>query len=100
MLFAAGPSFKRGVKLDTPSGNIDLAPTVLRILGITSGTRMEGRVLEEALVNGTDTSEINWSTERYGNERKIGHNVYRQQIMISRVGNTTYVDEGNGGSGE
>ena len=29
VLFARGPSFKQGVKLDTPSRNTDLAPTVL-----------------------------------------------------------------------
>ena len=42
VLFAAGPSFKRGVKLETPSGIIDIAPTVLRILGITDDAKMEG----------------------------------------------------------
>ena len=97
VLLAVGPSFKRGVKLETPSGNIDLAPTVLRILGITSATGMEGRVLEEALVHGPDTEAIKWSTKIHSSQHKIGHSIYRQQIMVSRVGNTTYVDEGNGG---
>ncbi len=100
VLFAVGPSFKRGVKLETPSGHIDLAPTVLRILGTTSNSGMDGRVLEEALAHGPDASAINWSTKVHSNEHKIGHSIYRQQIMISRVGNTTYVDEGNGGLGD
>ena len=100
VLVALGPSFKHGVKLETPSGHIDLVPTVLRILGFTSDTRMEGRVLEEALANGPDASVINWSTKVHSNEHKIGQGMYRQQIMISRVGDTTYVDEGNGGLGD
>ena len=100
VLFAVGPSFKRGVKLETPSGNIDLAPTVLRILGITSDTRMEGRVLEEGLALGPDASVIKWSTKVHSSEHKIGPRIYRQQIKISRVGDTTYVDEGNGGFGD
>ena len=34
-LIAAGPDFRRGETIDLPSGNVDLAPTILRILGIT-----------------------------------------------------------------
>ena len=96
-LFAWGPSFKQGVKLDTPSGNIDLAPTILRILGISGpdAIGMDGRVLEEALANGPDPAEVDWSTELHNTERRLSEKVYRQQIKISRVGNTTYVDEGN-----
>ena len=97
MLLAVGPNFKRGVKLETPSGIIDIAPTVLQILGITGDTKMEGRVLEEALAHGPDASAIQWSKKVHSNEHEIGQSVYRQQIMISQVGNTTYLDEGNGG---
>ena len=97
VLLGVGPSFKPGVKLETPSGIIDVAPTVLRILGITSDTKMEGRVLVEALADGPDAGEIDWSTKVHSAEHTIGHNIFRQQIKISRVGNTTYVDEGNGG---
>ena len=95
ILFAAGPSFKQGVQVDTPTGNIDMAPTVLRILGISSGAGMEGRVLEEALANGPDAGKVDWSTELHGAERRLGYKVYRQQIQISRVGETTYIDHGN-----
>ena len=35
-LIAAGPDFHRGKMTDLPSGNVDLAPTILRILGITA----------------------------------------------------------------
>jgi arylsulfatase A-like enzyme len=95
ILFAWGPSFKSGVKLDNPSGNIDLTPTILRILGISTETFMDGRALEEALVGGPEPEEVEWSTEIHNAERKVGDKVYRQQIKVSRVGDTSYVDEGN-----
>lgn len=99
VLFANGPSFKSSVKLDTPSGNMDLAPTLLRILGLSGGEDMHGRVLEESLAGGPDPSSMDWSTETHQAEHdpsaKGGKVVYRQQIRISRMGAATYVDEGN-----
>ena len=49
-LVAAGPDFHRGVVDTLPSGNTDLAPTILWILGLRGEiARMDGRVLAEAL---------------------------------------------------
>src|SRR6266567_3034473 len=48
ILIAAGPDFRNGLTSDLPSGNVDLAPTILAILGIKSG-RMDGRVLSETM---------------------------------------------------
>ena len=95
VLFAWGPSFKAGVKLEVPSGNIDLAPTVLAILGMSGDATMDGRVLEEALAGGPEADDVGWSTELHNTERELADNVYRQQIKLSQVGNTTYVDEGS-----
>ena len=95
ILFASGPSFKSTLKLDTPSGNLDLAPTILRILGISGDWKMHGRVLEEALAGGPSASDVDWSTELHHAEHSLGGKIYRQQIKISRVGSASYVDEGN-----
>ena len=95
ILFASGPSFKSALKLDAPSGNLDLAPTILKILGISGDWKMDGRVLEEALAGGPNADDMDWSTETHQAEHDLGGEVYRQQIKISRVGATTYVDEGN-----
>ena len=81
--------------MDTPTGNIDIAPTVLRILGISCDDGMEGRVLEEALANGPEPGAVDWSTELHNAERRLGDKLYRQQIQTSRVGDTTYIDQGN-----
>ena len=50
-LVAAGPDFRRGQTDDLPTGNVDLSPTILYILGIKPPQEMDGRVLSEAMVN-------------------------------------------------
>ena len=95
ILFAGGPSFRSNLKLDIPSGNLDLTPTILKILGISLSGDMHGRVLEEALTGGPNDGNVTWSTELHHAEHTIGGQVYRQQIKVSTVGTTSYVDEGN-----
>jgi hypothetical protein len=51
-MVASGPAFMRGVRLPSPSGNIDIAPTILHLLGLPIPESMEGRVLFEALRQG------------------------------------------------
>jgi arylsulfatase A-like enzyme len=48
-LIAAGPDLKRGVSSDTPSANVDFAPTFLSLLGLHIPPSMRGRPLAEAL---------------------------------------------------
>jgi arylsulfatase A-like enzyme len=95
VMFSWGPSFKRRSTVLAPSGNTDLAPTVLRILGIADQVSMDGRVLEEALLGGPRVDRVDWSGEIYNAERRSGEQVYRQQIEVSLVGDTTYVDRGS-----
>jgi len=47
-LIAAGPSFRTGIVVNQPSGNVDVAPTVAWLLGARM-PRADGRVLFEAL---------------------------------------------------
>ena len=49
---ARGPRFKSGARVDTPSGNVDVMPTVLALLGIDPLAPVDGRVLEEGLDGG------------------------------------------------
>jgi len=95
VMFAWGPGLKQGVSLDVPSGNIDIAPTILSLLHLLGGDAMDGRVLTEALAGGPDAETVEWSSELYSTERRLKEKVYRQQIKLSVVGETTYVDEGN-----
>src|SRR5437588_4828868 len=92
-LIVAGPDFRNGLTSDVPSGNVDIAPTILWILGIKTASAMDGRVLSEAMKNGEDLKSEAQTTEA---GRRFSSGTWRQSLTISRVGSTTYLDEGNG----
>jgi arylsulfatase A-like enzyme len=94
-LIAAGPDFKRGQTDDLPSGNIDLAPTILEILGIKSPQKMDGRILSEAIAN-LDAPALKAETKRIEATKVFPSGTWRQSVKISRVGATVYIDEGDG----
>jgi arylsulfatase A-like enzyme len=96
-LVAAGPDFRRGQTDDLPTGNVDLAPTILHILGIKPPQEMDGRVLSEAMVS-VDQVAAGRKTETKTIEAKkeFTAGTWRQWLQISRVGSTIYLDEGNG----
>src|SRR6266436_3134771 len=96
-LIPAGPDFRRGQTDDLATGNVDLAPTILHILGIKPTQEMDGKVLSEALVN-TDQVPAGGKTETKTIEAKkdFAAGSWRQSLRISRVGSTIYLDEGNG----
>ncbi|MDG0865528.1 alkaline phosphatase family protein [Candidatus Lucifugimonas marina] len=73
-LIASGPSFDSGLTSNIPSGNIDIAPTVLTLLGITPPDHMDGRVLEEALKDGEASRESSLTpTIKSGKITKSAH---------------------------
>jgi hypothetical protein len=65
VLVASGPSFRKGFVDDYPSSNLDLAPTIATLLGL-SMPQAEGRVLDEALV----TKAVEYKVESF--EEQIG----------------------------
>jgi len=98
-LVAAGPDFRSGVVDALPSGNVDIAPTVLWVLGIKPPKPMDGRVLAEALtINGPALK----SYEPRHIEAACEHDgmVWRQYLNVTEVNGVDYLDEGNGGSVE
>ena len=92
VLLGRGPSFKRNVLLDTPSGNVDLAPTVLAILGLPEAETTDGRPLFEALNGRPSAVALEWTTELHEAEREVATGTYRQRITVSRVGETAYIE--------
>ena len=95
MLIAAGPDFRHGQIDDLPTGNVDLAPAILRILGITPSQKMDGRILSEAMTR-ADAPKPNIETKTVEATRDFTSGSWRQSLKISRVGSTIYLDEGNG----
>jgi predicted AlkP superfamily pyrophosphatase or phosphodiesterase len=94
-LIAAGPDFRRGEMVDLPSGNVDLAPTILRILEITPPQQLDGRILSEAMIN-IDMPALKPENKTIEATRDFSSGRWRQSLQISRVGSTLYLDEGNG----
>jgi arylsulfatase A-like enzyme len=96
-LIAAGPDFRRGEVDDLPSGNVDLAPTILRILGITSLRQLDGRILSEAMTDSDRaTATIKPENKMIEATKAFPSGSWRQSLQISRVGSTIYLDQGNG----
>jgi predicted AlkP superfamily pyrophosphatase or phosphodiesterase len=54
-LLASGPAFRSGTTIGNPTGNVDVAPTVAYLFGL-SMPQADGRVLNEALVKPASTS--------------------------------------------
>jgi arylsulfatase A-like enzyme len=96
-LVAAGPDFRRAQTDDLPTGNVDLAPTILHILGIKAPHEMDGRVLSEAMVGGDQVPAAGKAeTKTIEAKKDLPAGSWRQSLRISRVGTTIYLDEGNG----
>lgn len=92
-LIAAGPDFKAGFTNELPSGNTDLAPTILSLLNVPSPHPMDGRVLSEALRGGAASGTV--KSGKWEDTRVVNGQRRRQYLQWSQVGNTVYLDEGN-----
>jgi arylsulfatase A-like enzyme len=96
-LVAAGPDFSRGQTDDLPTGNVDLVPTILHILGIKAPQEMDGRILSEAMVNTNGVpARRRPETKTMEAKKDFASGSWQQSLQISRVGSTIYLHEGNG----
>jgi arylsulfatase A-like enzyme len=95
-LVAAGPDFRRGMVNDLPSGNLDVAPTILWILGIKPPSPLDGRVLHEALVD-SRAPTANPQTKVIEAKRDVGPLLWKQYLKYTTFEGSIYFDEGNGG---
>ena len=96
ILVAAGPDFRRGAITTLPSGNIDLAPTIFHLLNLKPAEKFDGRILSEALISTPEAPSARAETETLEATRDFPSGQWKQYLRISRFGDTTYFDEGNG----
>lgn len=91
-LLASGPDLKRGVRSEVPSGNIDLAPTILHVLGIEPPAAMDGRILTELLRNGPSPETVKSEETTHQSTRIDSEITYKVQLKRISVGKTDYID--------
>lgn len=63
-LIAAGPSFRERARSSAPTGNVDIAPTLMKLLGLPVPSSMAGRVIEEGLRGGPSPNSIKVANTR------------------------------------
>ncbi len=93
LLVAAGPDFKRGFRSATPSGNLDVVPTVAALLGLKAADKLDGRVLAEALLDGPAPHDLLLLRE----DARATADGWQQQLQTVGVHGATYLEQGNGG---
>ena len=86
-LVAVGPDLKSGFTSTLPSGNIDLAPTILWLLGVQPQRPLDGRILSEALaVDAPPAGQP--TTQQLEAVLATDHLTWRQYLQISQVNQT------------
>jgi arylsulfatase A-like enzyme len=92
---ANGPDFRAGIVDHLPTGNVDVAPTALWILGVKQPKTMDGRVVSEAM-NIPDAKIKSFEPAHLEATRELEKVVWHQYLNSTEVNGVTYFDEGNG----
>jgi hypothetical protein len=95
MRVAAGPDFRKCTEDNVAIGNIDIAPTVLWILGVQPEHKLSGRVLGEALAQPGSSPPL-CETRRLEAGFRAKDSTWHQHLKYSEVNGVLYFDEGNG----
>jgi arylsulfatase A-like enzyme len=96
-LIARGPSFREGHLSDIASGNVDVAPTILHMLGIPSAG-FDGRILHEALTSapGPAPEARSRTVRAAGGVRRVSRH---SAATVSTVSGVAYLDEAGDSEG-
>jgi len=91
-LVLSGPDFRSGFRNPAPVGNIDICPTLSRLLGLELGD-VEGRVLQEALRTSGEV-QPEWDTWEEARVFSARGREWRQRAWFERIGSTSYLAGG------
>jgi arylsulfatase A-like enzyme len=94
-LVAAGPDLQHGFVDETPSGNVDVVPTILKILGAKPPTTIDGRILSEAL-NSPDAKPPTVVKKELRAHATLPTGEWTQTLDVSEVDGVRYLDQGTG----
>ena len=90
-MIISGPDFKNGVVSPVPTGNVDLAPTILYLLGLSLPESMDGRIMHELLVDGPDPESISVQIDRYETGPVEWDPDYKMTLEKARTGESAYL---------
>jgi predicted AlkP superfamily pyrophosphatase or phosphodiesterase len=91
---AVGPDFRPGIIDPLPSGNVDIAPTLLHLMGITTKKPLDGRVLKEALV-GSSAAISQVELQRLHTTATQPGGQWEQYLNYTELNGVRYLEEGN-----
>jgi hypothetical protein len=92
---AAGPDFRAGVVDTLPSGNVDIAPTLLWLMNVKPQASLDGRVLREAL-RGQMGSAGKVELGRIDSKANLPGGTWTQYIRYTELNGERYLEEGDG----
>lgn len=92
ILFGHGPAFKTRLHSDVPTGAVDLAPTILHLLGESPAASMQGRILHELLADGPSPESVEVAARTFETNTAIPGGLYRQRLYQSQVAGVDYID--------
>jgi len=90
-LVGSGPSFRQGAVSELPSGNVDIGPTVLRLLGVSTDVPLDGRPLTEGLREAIEPAPAAAAPAPHEAHCHLGDGRLVFRAVIERVGGARYV---------
>jgi arylsulfatase A-like enzyme len=91
-LVGAGPDIRAGYRDEFPTGNIDVAPTILHLLGLDEhAAKCDGRIVAEALAGTEPPTEKPVTQRREATDSKT----WKQYLQTTTFAGKLYFDEGN-----
>jgi len=103
-MMASGPDIREHATSALPTSNVDVAPTLLRLLGLPVPTTMTGRVIEEGLRSGRGAASATGTSGGQGTapagradvSARLSDGSYRVDAHVSVIhdsGESRYLDE-------
>lgn len=94
---AAGPDFRHSMQDDLPTSNLDVAATIMHVLGLMPPEPLDGRVVSEAMTGAATDTPPRVEHDSPTAERQFDGGTWRQTLVQSKLGSSVYLDEGRGG---
>ena len=91
-LLASGPSFKKNFSSELPTSNVDIVPTILAIHKLAIPTSMDGRILNELLIDKNDASKESAKKEQLTTSASFPGGMYTLTLHRTTIGKYQYVD--------